>query len=233
MHKQYRHIIFDLDHTLWDFEKNSDETLTELYQTHKLEKLLKIDLSEVLATYREINLQLWHQYNLKKVSKEQLRIDRFNLLFHRFNYENRSLAKILDREYLATCPNKVHLIPGTIEVLSYLKNKYQIHYLTNGFKETQIRKITASKIDHFAQSTTTPECAGYTKPDKRIFQYKLKKINASCSDCLMVGDNPLTDVTGAKKAGIDQVFFNPNGKFIPKLKPSYEIQALTQLMDIL
>lgn len=233
MKTKYRYIIFDLDHTLWDFEKNSDETLTYLFEQYSMSQLFKVTLQDFLNVYREINHQLWHLYNQHKVTKEQLRVDRFRMLFQRFHYENDELAADLDRDYIAICPEKPHLMAGAIDILEYLMDSYEIHLLTNGFIETQSRKIKASKIDAFINSMTTSECSGFKKPDRKMFKYKLNKIGAPHQECLMVGDNPKADILGAKQVGIDQVYFNPSGDYLPKLKPTFEIRELQELRGFL
>lgn len=230
--KTYKHIIFDLDHTLWDFDKNSAETLGELFEHHSLQDKLNTDLESFIEYYKEINKQLWHLYNQHLISKEDLRIKRFQMLFEHFNYFDASLALTLDQEYISICPEKPHLIKGTIPLLEVLSQKYTLHLLTNGFKETQERKIKACGIEHFFQHMVTSECSGYNKPHRKMFSYILNKANAHYKECIMIGDNLKTDIQGAKNVGMDHVFFNPH-RANHKFKTTHEIIHLEELLTFL
>ncbi len=230
---KYKHLIFDLDHTLWDFEKSSRETLAELHQIFGLAQIGGCDLVNFIRIYEKTNQILWTKYHEKKVTKDELRIQRFQLVFKAFGHQDDDMAATLDREYIERCPVKPNLMKGALSTLDSLYGKYEMHLLTNGFEETQHRKIEAAKIDNFFKTVTTSESCGHTKPHPLIFKHKLKKIDANRTECLMIGDNPLSDIHGAKTAGIDQVFFNPNGRHIPKLKPTFTISSLDQLLNFL
>lgn len=230
--KKYKHIIFDLDHTLWDFETNSKETLIELFGKHSLDTHLKASSNEFVTHYKEVNVQLWHLYNQHLISKDDLRIKRFQMVFEYFNFFDSSLAKTLDEEYISICPEKPNLIDGTMDTLKELSNRYHLHLLTNGFKETQERKIQSCKIAHFFDTMITSECSGYNKPNRLMFSYTLNKINAHYKDCIMIGDNLKTDIQGAKNVGMDHVFFNPN-KIQHGFKVTHEITHLKDLLKIL
>ena len=228
----YKHIIFDLDHTLWDFDKNSAETLSQLFDTFCLQQKLNTTLSIFINYYKEINKQLWHLYNQHLISKEDLRVKRFQMLFEHFNYFDPSLASALDNEYISICPEKTHLIKGALNVLDILSNKYTLHILTNGFKETQERKLKACGINHYFKNMITSECSGYNKPHRKMFSFALNKANAHYKECIMVGDNLKTDIQGAKNVGMDQVFFNPH-KTLHRFKTTHEVYNLKELLNIL
>ena len=232
MTHNYKHIFFDLDHTLWDFTKNSNETLFYLYEYHKLENKLKCTPLAFSNRYSEINAQLWHQYNLGKVTKDDIRKLRFHQLFETFSYYNDSLAIEIDIHYLSICPDKTNLIAGTLEILQYLFEKYELHIITNGFYETQTRKIKASNLDVFFKTVTTSECSGFTKPNKQMFSYSLRQANASYKESIMIGDNLITDIRGAKNLGMDQVYLNQSKK-THRHKPTHEIYDLLELKTIL
>lgn len=230
---KYKHLIFDLDHTLWDFEKSSRETLGELHTLFGLERIGGCSLSQFIRVYEKTNHSLWAKYHEKKVTKEELRILRFQIVFKEFGHNDVELAKTLDREYIQRCPVKANLMAGAISTLDSLSEKYAMHLLTNGFEETQHRKVTAAKINHYFNTITTSESSGHTKPHPEMFKFKLKKIQAERNECLMIGDNPMSDIHGAKTAGIDQVFFNPKGQHLPKLKPTFTISSLSDLLNFL
>ncbi|MFK7900803.1 MAG: YjjG family noncanonical pyrimidine nucleotidase [Cyclobacteriaceae bacterium] len=230
--KTYNHIFFDLDHTLWDFDKNSNETLRELIEKHQINRLYKIDPEAFLKTYRKVNKQLWTEYNQGSISKEELRIIRFQRVLDKHRIENDELAAQLDEEYIASCPLKGNLIEGTVEVLDYLKPKYTLHIISNGFEETQFRKVKAANIDHYFDEIITSETYGIQKPDSRIFSKLIDKIGTKKQECLMIGDNLHTDMIGAQRSGIDQVFYNPL-KTNHNLILTYQITKLIELKAIL
>ena len=109
---RYKHLLFDLDHTLWDFEANSRATLTELFYEYALDQALGCKLAPMLDEYHKINAYLWGKYNQRKITKEALRDTRFNMLFDEFGYKNPELATTLDEVYIQRCPEKSALMPG-------------------------------------------------------------------------------------------------------------------------
>ncbi len=232
MINKYKHIFFDLDHTLWDFNKNSSETLTYLFHHYVLKDKLKCIVEDFLNRYSEINAQLWHLYDLGKVTKDDIRTMRFHRLFETFSYYNDSLASEIDIAYLSICPDKFALIDHSIETLEYLFQKYELHIITNGFRETQTRKVKASKLDVFFKTITTSECSGYTKPHKKMFSHALNQANAHYKESIMIGDNIMTDIRGAKNIGMHQVYLNL-AKKKHHHKPTYEINSLLDLKKIL
>lgn len=234
MKKQYKHVLFDLDHTLWDFNTNCTNTLQELFQKHELNTKLKCDFDAFQKQYLKINAQMWAQYNRNQISKEGMRLMRFNLVMQHFGIHNDALSIRLDNEYIESCPKKDTLIKGTIEILEYLKPKYTLHILTNGFQETQEIKLKYSKINHYFSEMTTSESCGVTKPSPSFFKHHLKKINAFPTECIMIGDNINTDIRGANAVKIDSVLFDQEkSKDVLKGKQKYLITELIQLKEIL
>ncbi len=228
----YKHIIFDLDHTLWDFEKNSEETLNELIIEHQLTKLYSIDPIDFIRVYRKTNKHLWNQYNKHQISKEDLRVQRFEIVLEHFSIRDAALSSVLDHEYISRCPEKGHMIEGAKEILDYLAPNYHLHILTNGFEATQDRKLKGAHIDHYFEQVITSETLGIQKPDSRIFDYMIRLAKAKKEECLMIGDNLHTDIIGARRAKIDHVFYNPlqiNHDF----KVNYQIRKLIELKEIL
>lgn len=229
--KKYKHVIFDLDHTLWDFTTNSNETLKELYVDHNLEEYY-FSLNDFQITYHLINEKMWYDYHRNLISKAEIRDKRFVKTFDALGVKNNDLAQVLNEKFLAICPAKGNLIAYAKEALQYLSPRYTLHILTNGFKESQNIKITTSGISNYFKEVINSETCGYLKPHKKIFEYTLSKIEAHVSDCIMIGDDLLADVIGAKNCGIDQVFFNIRG-LSHKEEPTYEIKCLSELKKIL
>ncbi len=234
MKRQYKHILFDLDHTLWDFNTNCSDTLLELYQEHGLDNILKTEFEPFKKQYLKINATMWAQYNNNQISKEEMRLMRFNLVLQYFGVHNNVLSIRLDDEYIDKCPKKEKLIEGTIEILDYLAPNYTLHILTNGFQETQETKLKNSKINNYFKEMTTSESCGLTKPSPSFFKYHLKKIRATPSECIMIGDNINTDIRGAYASKIDSVLFDQSKSTNSfKGKQTYLITELNQLKQIL
>jgi putative hydrolase of the HAD superfamily len=228
----YKHIFFDLDNTLWDFERNSTETLHELYKKYQLGELGISSPEFFIRTYQERNIMMWEQYRLGKIDKETLRNKRFELTFWDMGLDTELVPKSMADEYLLVAPKKNYLFPHAHEVLSYLKEKYRLHIITNGFVEAQYIKLEAADLSKYFEEIIISEHTGFKKPDVNIFIHAAGKANALPQECVMVGDGLEVDVVGAQNAGWDAVYFNP-ARTVHSLKPTYEIVSLDELKNFL
>jgi putative hydrolase of the HAD superfamily len=209
MTSSYQHLFFDLDHTLWDFETNSQEALLDLYQRYDIEHKLGAEVDQFLKAYYRINDELWVQYRLGKTTKEKLRHDRFQRAFHSFGTLDEKTIAAFELEYMTLAPQKTALLPKAIEVLAELKGRYKMHIITNGFAETQAVKLRCSGLAPFFDVVLCSDVIGINKPEAGIFVKALNAAGANRSNSLMIGDNLVVDILGAKNVGIDQVYFNP------------------------
>jgi len=229
--KKYKHIYFDLDHTLWDFEKNCAETLSELFVYYNFSNL-GIAQKDFIEAYQKVNYQMWDDYNQKRITKSQIRSERFGNTFELLGLPRNLTPLDLNEKFLEICPSKRNVIPFAHEVLTYLSDKkYSLHIITNGFKETQHIKISAGNLNHYFDRVINSELCGFSKPDKKIFDYARNLSGAECKECIMIGDDLYTDILGAKNAGMDSVFYNP--KKIKHIENStYEVSCLSELLKI-
>ena len=228
---KYEHLFFDLDHTLYDFEANSIETLNELFVTHHLSELIS-SKDAFIGAYQLINKELWALYHQKKIDKTVLRNNRFSLALEAFDIIDLRLADKLADEYLQISPYKGKLFPDAHKVLAYLKDKYTLHLITNGFKEVQKIKIESSKLGQYFANLFISEDIGFVKPDAGIFYHAVGKANTSIHKSLMIGDSYEADILGAAGVGMDTVLFNPE-KMVSDFKTTYEINQLKELMEFL
>ncbi len=229
----YKDLFFDLDHTLWDFETNSKETIQELYITYNLADLGIVDFDGFYDTYSAHNHRLWDRYTKGFIKQEELRWKRVYLSLLDFKVANEKLAKEMSQAYLEILPNKQHLFPYTIEILDYLKEKeYKMHLITNGFESVQFKKIRNSGIADYFIEVITSEASNSLKPHKDIFEYALKNTNATVAESIMIGDNESADIQGGINIGMDTVFVN-HIQAIPTVPATYTITHLKELEDIL
>ena len=230
--RQYTCLFFDLDKTLWDFESNSKVTLKEMYDLFSL-KVYVGDFYSFYRNYREVNDRLWHQYRNDEITKHELRWKRFYLTLETFDISDRKLADELDEYYITNSPLKNKMFPNTLETISELKNKeYRMFILTNGFTEVQYVKLDSCGLSGMFERVFTSEEVGVQKPGKAFFEFVLNSINVAPDKCLMIGDDCLSDIEGAKGCGIDQVFFNPE-KVRNGCESTYEIADMKELLKIL
>ena len=226
------HIFFDLDRTLWDFETNSEITLIDIIKKFKLTQKGVPSAKEFIARYKIHNELLWGLYRQNKISKTDLRSKRFFITLQEYNINDKNLSEKIGTEYIKKSPLKTNLFPFSIEVLDYLYDKYNLHIITNGFKEVQHTKLLSSHLDKYFQHVITSEEVGVKKPEKKIFDYALNRTNAKANESIMIGDDLMVDIIGSENAGIKGVYFNPESKNHNE-NISYEISCLSELMQLL
>ncbi len=229
---KYTHIFFDLDHTLWDFDKNAEETLNELYHTHQLCDLGLSSCDVFIETYTLNNHQLWADYHLGKISKEALRETRFKKTFLDLGLDESVIPILFEDDYVNICPTKSNLFPHTHETLAYLQNKYELHLISNGFKESTEYKVKNTRLTPYFKNIIISEVVGINKPDKAIFKYALDKAGAEIEESLMIGDSIEADIRGAIAFGMDAIYFNPNFSNPPE-DVKWQIHHLEELTDLL
>lgn len=228
--KDKRHLFFDLDDTLWDFQANSERVLRQLYQERNLKEKLGTEVEEFLEEYKRVNLLFWSLFGQGKITKVHLREQRFKESLKRFRYENEEENQILTREYLARAPKGNQLKQGCLEILEYLREKYELHILTNGFREIQAIKIDSGGIRHYFRHILISEEHGLYKPDMRIFRLAEKISGGNPKECVMIGDNLENDIYGAVNAGWEAIHLdNDNSSEFE----GHKIAQLYELKEIL
>ena len=229
---KYKHIFFDLDRTLWDFDANSHETLLELCDSYRLNEKGVLDYEEFITKYKDHNEKLWDLYRVDKISQKDLRRERFQMSLKEFGINDFKLSERIGEEYIAVCPKKSRLYPYTFDVLDYLKPNYSLHIITNGFDKTQHIKLEHSKLKPYFDKIITSEKLGVKKPNPEIFIYALDLTKTTREESIYIGDNLVVDILACEAVGIDGIYFNPNRKSHNK-NVSFEISCLSQLMEIL
>lgn len=223
-----RHIFFDLDHTLWDFDANSAETLTELFHDLNLKEHIDHPLS-FIHRYKRVNAKYWDLYNHGKITKEPLRLGRFRDTFQSFDFtpDEKYIAHFAD-EYLNRCPLKPHLIEGAREVLEHCVKHYELHIISNGFIDPTNCKIDSAGIREYFQTITSSEEVGVNKPNPKVFSFALEKAQAQNSESAMIGDNLKADVIGALNAGMTPVLYRDG-----KVRSNPKYHHVSNLLDLI
>jgi len=230
---KYKHIFFDLDDTLWDFARNSQEALLELFESYELATAgeQSIDQEAFLGAYYPINQEMWKQYREDTIDHQTLRTTRFEILFNQLSIpEARDLAKKFSKDYLGIAPTKPHLCPFAKELLDYLQDKYQLHIITNGFPDIQSVKMSNAQLNGYFDVVVTSGSTGYKKPSPQIFEYALNQAKAQVSESIMIGDSLEADIVGAQNLALDHIFYNPTQKVHQK-EVQKEVQSLQDLLN--
>jgi putative hydrolase of the HAD superfamily len=203
-----RHLFFDLDGTLWDFHRNSYDTLHEIWLNTPQIHRVTVSFDRFVHTYHLINNELWDQYKAGLIDKDFLSVTRFERTLNWFGYFHPTIGKKMGDDYLRLSPLKTQLIDHAIETLEQLKEHYTLHIITNGFTEVQYNKLRKSNLSSYFATVTTSEESGISKPHGGIFSYALSKAGASKDNSLMIGDDIEADIAGAKSVGIRGVLLS-------------------------
>lgn len=228
----YQHLFFDLDRTLWDYDKNASEALEEILENHGLMATIE-NFDNFWMYFEKHNNEVWDLFKNGQIDKEVLRNQRFELTLNDFGIDDSILAQKLNEDFLILSPKKSRLMDGAIEILTYLnKNRYRLYILTNGFTHIQQIKLKESGLQNYFDRVFTSDKIGTSKPHRRMFEYAVKSVNAKKKESLMIGDDLQVDILGAQSFGMDQVYYNPK-KLIHSELPTYEIVNLSELKSIL
>ena len=224
MFKHKKHLFFDLDHTLWDFDKNSGFAFDTIFKNQGFD----ISLQEFLNIYIPRNQHYWKLYQVNKISHQDLRYYRLKDFFDALNFEvSDEIIHQLSDDYIKYLPEYNHLFDGAIELLDYLKPNYQLHIITNGFNEVQDKELHNSNIGHYSETITNSELAGQKKPNPIIFDFALGIAKASKEESIMIGDSFEADILGALDFGIDAIFFNEN-----KTEIKHDVHQVNHLLEL-
>lgn len=218
-------IFFDLDHTLWDFERNSALAFEHILAKHGI----RADLQQFLSHYIPLNFAYWEKYRNDQITQEELRYRRLRDTFELLQIEvSDETINTLSDDYIHFLPQFGHLFEDAIDILNYLQSRnYRLHIITNGFHEVQHRKMESSGIAHFFTTVTNSESAGVKKPNPLIFEHALKTSGACRSTSLMIGDCIDADVRGALNCGIDAILYGGSceDKSIKKINTLSELKT--------
>lgn len=226
--KYIKHIFFDLDHTLWDFDKNAALAFEIILKEYDI----SIPIEKFTKVYNPINQKLWKLYQVNKINHLELRYARLKETFDVLEYTvSDALIHAISDKFIENLILNNFLIEGTIETLDYLKTKYKLHIITNGFADVQDLKMKNSGLINYFDTITNSELAGHKKPHQNIFEFALTSANATKEESIMIGDSYEADVVGALEFGIKAIYFNENDFLVEN--DIIQIQKLIELKNIL
>ena len=229
---RYKNLFIDLDDTLYDFTAASRESFREAYSMLHYERFFE-SFEHYMSLYSPYNLMLWGLYGEGKITKEELNRRRYSHPLECVGVNDQELADTFCRESLSRIPTKNCIIPGAIELLEYLRPRYRMFILSNGFKELQSRKMHTAGIDSYFDAVILSEDIGVNKPDSRLYRHALDHTSSALEESIMIGDMFDTDIAGAANIGMDSIYYNPNGKSGHPFKPTYEVKHLLEIKEIL
>ncbi len=229
--KKYTHLFFDLDRTIWDFDASAEDSFNRMFNKYDLKEKGIPSLAAFKARYDIHNDLLWSWYRKGEILKELLNVKRFEMSLADFGIIDSGISSGMAEDYVIVNPDKAFLFPYAIESLEYLAPKYPLHLITNGFQEVQEQKFNIARLDSFFKTVTTSEEAGIKKPEPEIFHFAMNKAGTTAIESIIIGDDLAVDVVGARNVGMDQVYFNTEGKR-HKEEVTFEIKSLKELMDI-
>ena len=230
--RKYKHIFFDLDRTIWDFDASAEDSFSSMYYKYNLKERGVPSVEAFKQHYDIHNDLLWSWYRKGEILKEVLNMRRFEMTMADFNIHDHSIYIGMSEDYIQLNPDKAFLFPGAIETLEYLAPKYPMHIITNGFQEVQEQKFRIASLGRYFKTVTTSEEAGIKKPEPGIFHYALNKGNAIAQESIIIGDDLAVDIIGGRDIGMDQVYFNPGAEKHEE-EVTFEIACLTELKEIL
>ena len=228
----YKNLLIDLDDTLWDIHQNGKECLEEVYNDYGYYNFYPT-FEDYYNVYFPNNLRLWSLYSNGEIQKSELAIERFLIPVRPFGIDDPEYAKKLSADFLERTTRKTRLIEGAIDLLEYLKPKYKMHILSNGFREVQSKKIENSGLLPYFDKIILSEDAGINKPHADIFTFALKNTNSRRDQTLMIGDSWEADMVGAHNSRIAQLWFNPKKDKAIDFEPTFEVNRLEEIKKIL
>ena len=230
--QRYKNLFIDLDDTIYDFSAASREAFMETYELLHYDRFFD-SFNHYYSIYEPYNLELWHIYGEGKITKEELNKRRYSYPLEVVGIKDQELADTFCREALGRIPTKNRLIDGAIELLEYLRPKYNMYILSNGFKELQSHKMRTAGIDKYFDALILSEDIGVNKPNRELYEYALEKTGSKLEESIMIGDMFETDIVGAANIGMKQIYFNAKKKESHTFAPTYMVTELLQIKDIL
>ena len=232
--RKYKHIFFDLDHTIWDFDRNAHTCIMQVYDELNIKERTQVAADDFYQTYLHHNRILWARYEQGFITAGDLKWKRMWRSLLDYKIADEPLARQMSERFLELLPIQKNVFPYTFEILEYLQKKdYVLHLITNGFEVTQRLKLKHSGLEKYFVEIITSEISQSLKPKREIFDFALAACKGELHESIMIGDNLAADIQGALNFGMDCVYVNHINKDCGDVKPTYSITHLQHLENIL
>lgn len=224
---KYRWILFDADGTLFDYDTAEHSALRKTVEEYGYE-----GTPELHWIYRTINSGLFSELEEGKISSEELRVKRFQVLFSQFGYEIEIDA--FSRRYLTNMSRASELLPGAMETVRALQSRCKLIIVTNGISEVQRSRFEATALQSYFADIVISDEVGVSKPSKEIFDIAFERMNMPAKrETMIVGDSLTSDMAGGINYGIDTCWYNPSCiQNDLDLEVTHEIRSLQQLTSL-
>ena len=225
---KYQHILFDADGTLFDFKRAEHDALSDTLARFDLP-----DSDEIHNTYSKANAAQWALLEQKLVTRDALRINRFQHFLDAIGFDRN--ASKMAQFYEAALSTKGFLIDSAEEICHLLAERADLYIVTNGFRHIQSGRLGGSPLLPLLKHVFISEDIGVEKPDPKFFDYVAAHIPGFKKEAaIVIGDSLSSDVLGGIQSGIDTCWFNPEGKSAPaEMNITYTVSSLSQLQDII
>lgn len=229
-------LFIDLDDTLWATKVNNKLGLQEIYTALGWGQYF-LSFEDYYARYEPINYQLWSDYALGKVDKQTLSLERLRRpLEGLLSLDDQEWSRV-DEQFLEAVRRQRGLCPYALEAMSYLKERYKVCILSNGFASVQYHKLRYSGLMPHVDEVVLSDEVGVHKPDPEIFRIARERMQCAPEECLMIGDSYMSDIVGASRAGIRSIWYSPEGYTLAcdedVTPPIATITSLIQLKELL
>ena len=225
---KYEFLLFDADHTLFDFNKSEYFALKEALEFYSLPST-----DDVIERYSVINVKYWKMLERGEIDKKSLMLARFVEFAREYGFEDKAAA--LSDLYMSNLAHEAHLFDGALEMVEKLSKKYRLFVITNGVKSTQDGRFGISPITKYFEKIFISEVIGAEKPSKVFFDAVAKGIEGFVPEkAIVIGDSLSSDIKGAINSSLDCIWYNPNGKEAPKdYNITYTVKSFNEILEIL
>lgn len=225
---KYEILLFDADHTLFDFNKSEYLALKGA-----LEELDCPSTDEVIERYSDINVKYWKMLERGEIDKTSLKLARFVEFGKEFGFEDK--AEALSDLYMKNLAHESHLFDGALELVEKLSKSYRLFIITNGVKSTQDGRFGVSPITKYFEKIFISEVVGAEKPSVEFFDAVANGIDGFERErALVIGDSLSSDIKGAINSKIDCIWYNPMEKSAPDgWNITYTVRNFYEILDIL
>ena len=224
----FRYVLLDLDDTILDFKKAEAVAVSETLHAFGIEPT-----DAVVLRYSEINESQWKLLELGELTREEVKLRRFQILFEELGVACN--AEGVRSAYETRLAEGHFFLPGAKQLLDDLFGRYALYIVSNGTTSVQNGRIASAGIAHYFKNIFLSEAIGYVKPQKEFFEACFARIpNFDPSEAIILGDSLTSDILGGINAGIRTCWFNPHKKSAhPDIIPDFEIHSLNEFLQIL